>query len=172
MPQVVLGIDENGRQVTSCVCQPIEMKEAVRREEERKGLRLAPPAELFMKAFFAAEQRYGYAVPGNLNTPARVRAIVPWEDVKRMYQEMSPTDVLTPDQQTTEQAEAAVKAHRSALKARIQRHREEMMARGILGIASDERKSVVYHTGVPLRAFPQTQVVERESDDPALDIPF
>jgi RecA-family ATPase len=172
MPQIVLGIDENGGQVTSCICQPIEQKEAVRREEERKGLRLAPPAELFMKAFFAAEQRYGYAVPGSLTTPARVRAIVPWEDVKRMYTEMSPSDVLTPDQQTTEQAESAAKAHRAALKTRIQRHREELMARGILGIASDEKKSVVYHTGVPLRAFPQTQIVERESADPALDIPF
>jgi hypothetical protein len=172
LPQVVLGIDENGRQVTSCICQPIEMKEAVRREEERKGLRLAPPAELFMKAFFAAEQRYGYAVPGNVNTPARVKALVPWDDVKRMYQEMSPSDVLTPDQQTTEQAEAAVKAHRSALRTRIQRHREEMMARGIIGIVQDDHRSVVYHTGVPLRAFPQTQIVERESDDPALDIPF
>ena len=172
MPQIVLGIDENGRQVTSCVCQPIEQKEAIRRDEERKGLRLAPPAELFMKAFFAAEQRYGYAVPGNLSTPARVRAIVPWEDVKRMYTEMNPTDVLTPDQQTTEQAEAAAKAHRAALKTRIQRHREELMARGILGIASDEKRSVIYHTGVPLRAFPQTQIIERESADPALDIPF
>jgi hypothetical protein len=172
MPQVVLGIDENGRQVTSCVCVPIEMKEAVRREEERKGARLAAPAELFMKAFFAAEQRYGYAVPGYVNAPAKVKALVPWEDVKRMYTEMSPSDVLTPDQQTTEDAEIAAKMHRSALKVRIQRHREELMARGILGIASDERKSVVYHTGVPLRAFPQTQIIEREHDDPALDIPF
>jgi AAA domain len=172
MPQVVLGIDENGRQVTSCVCVPIEQKEAIRRDEERKGLRLAPPAELFMKAFFAAEQRYGYAVPSNLNTPARVKALVPWEDVKRMYTEMSPSDVLTPDQQTTEQAESAAKSHRAALRTRIQRHREELMSRGILGIATDDKRSVVYHTGAPLRAFPQTQIIERESADPALDIPF
>lgn len=173
LPQIVMGVDETGRQVTSCVCTPIEQKEAVRREEERKGLRLNPPVELFMKAFFAAEQRYGYPVPSAVNTPAKVRSIVPWEDVKRMYNEMSPIDILTPDQQTTEQAEKADKLHRLAMKTRIQRHREELQSRGVLGVARDDNKSVVYHTGVPLRAFPHTQIVREEEDrDPALDIPF
>jgi hypothetical protein len=176
LKQLVLGIDEHGKQVTSCICLPIEQKEAVRREEERKGLRLNPPVELFMKAFFAAERRYGYPVPGAVDTPAKVRSVVPWEDVKRMYSEMNPSDILTPDVQTTEQVEKDAKAQRKALQVRITRHREELQARGVIGVAKDDQRSVVFHTGVPLRAFPHTQVAAHDDDDddrnPALDIPF
>jgi hypothetical protein len=173
LPQIVLGVDPStGRQITSCVCIPVAQKEAVRRSEELKGQRLTPAAELFMKAYFQAERRYGYPVPQMMPTPAKVRSVTPWEDVKRMYQEMSPSDVLTPDAQTTEEALKAEKAHRAALKVRLQRHREDLTAMGVVGTQNDGRITVMFWTGKGLRAFPHTIERQEEDDNPAMDIPF
>ena len=173
LPQVVLGVDPStGRQITSCVCIPVKEKEAVRRQEEFKGQRLTPAAELFMKAYFAAERRYGYPVPQMMPTPAKVNAVCPWEDVKRMYAEMSPSDVLTPDAQTSEESLKAEKAHKAALKTRVQRHREDLTAMGVIGTQNDGRITVMFWTGKGLRAFPHTIERREEDDNPALDIPF
>ena len=50
--QVTIGVDEDHLPITSCICLPVGEKDAVRREEERKGYRLTKPQEVFMQAFF------------------------------------------------------------------------------------------------------------------------
>lgn len=173
LEKVVLGVDEDGRQVTSCVCLAVSDRDRVRREEELKGQRLKVPQELFMKAFFAAEKRYGSLVPAALDLPAKVRLIVLWEDVKRVYGELSPSDALTKEQLTTEEAERAADKHYETLKSRTRRFREEMTTAGILGFGHFEEKPVCWWTGRPLRAFPETQPKpEQDRDDPSTAIPF
>ena len=173
LEKVVLGTDETGRQVTSCVCMAVSERDRVRREEELKGSRLKVPQELFMKAFFACERRYGSLVPPQLNLPAKVRLIVLWEDVKRVYAEMSPSDALTKDQLTTEEAERLADRHYETLKSRTRRFREEMIAINVLGFGNHEDKPVCWWTGKPLRAFPETQPKpEPDRDDPSTAIPF
>ena len=88
--------------------------------------------------------------------PAKVRLIVLWEDVKRVYAEMSPSDALTKDIQTTEEQERSATRHYETLKTRTRRFREEMTTMSILGFADYEEKPVCWWTGKPLRAFPHT----------------
>ena len=172
LEKVVLGQDETGRQVTSCICMAVSERDRVRREEELKGQRLKVPQELFMKAFFDAEKRYGSLVPAVLNLPSKIRLIVLWEDVKRVYAEMSPSDAMTKDQLTTEEAERAADKHYETLKSRTRRFREEMTAFGVLGFGQHEDKPVCWWTGKPLRAFPHTQPPPEKDDDPSTAIPF
>ena len=81
LEKVVLGQDETGRQVTSCICMAVSERDRVRREEELKGQRLKVPQELFMKAFFAAEKRYGSLVAAVLILPSIFRLFLLWVDV-------------------------------------------------------------------------------------------
>jgi RecA/RadA recombinase len=173
--QVTIGVDEDGEKITSCICLPVGEKDAVRREEELKGFRLNKTQEVFMQAFFDVERRYGQPVPREVSLPVYVRSLAPWEDVKRVYGDMSPSDALTPDQQTTAEAEIADKRWRETMKKRIQRMREDLEALGILGVVRHEAKTYVYWTGKPLRAFPETQPrpqAERDDSEPVADVEF
>jgi hypothetical protein len=173
--QIAIGVDEDGQKITSCVCLPVGEKDAVRREEELKGFRLNKTQELFMTAFFDCERRYGQPVPREVSLPVYVRSLAPWEDVKRIYGDMSPSDALTPDQQTTAEAEIADKRWRETMKKRIQRMREDLEGLGVLGVVRVEAKTYVYWTGKPLRAFPETQPrpkAESEDSEPVADVEF
>ncbi len=173
--QVAIGVDEDGQKITSCICLPVGEKDAVRREEELKGFRLNKAQEVFMQAFFDCERRYGIPVPREVSLPVYVRSLAPWEDVKRIYADMSPTDVLTPDQQTTAEAELADKRWRETMKKRIQRMREDLEAIGVLGVTRHDGKTFVFWTGKPLRAFPETQPrqkPESEDSEPVADLDF
>lgn len=172
LEKVVLGQDEDGRQVTSCVCIAVSERERVRREEELKGARLNVAQEVFMKAFFEADRRYGMPVPATMLLPSYVRSIVLWEDVKRVYSDMAPSDALTPEEQTTEEQEKAADRHYQMLKSRTRRYREEMTAANILRFDNHDGKPVCWYSGRPLRAFPHTQPQEKDQDDPAFAIPF
>lgn len=172
LKRVVLGKDEDGRDVSSCVCIAVADKEAVRRGEAMKGLRLSFALENFMRAFFDAETRYGYPVPRQMEMPASVRSITPWADVKRFYADASPSSALTPDQQTTVEAARSSRKHQDALRVRIGRHQDELKAQGVLGFGRDGGVEICWFTGRPLRAFPHTQRAAREEDDPALQVEF
>ena len=154
LEKVVLGEDETGRQVTSCVCMAISERERVRREEELKGTRLRVPQEVFMRAFFDAERRYGSLVPAVLNLSSKVRLIVLWEDVKRVYAETTPSDAVSKDQLTTEEAERAADKHYETLKSRTRRFREEMTVMNVLGFGQHEDKPVCWWTGKPSEGLP------------------
>jgi hypothetical protein len=181
LTKVQLGFDEDGREVTSCVCTAISERDRVRREEELKGFRVNVGMEVFLKAFFQAEARYGMPVPADFDVPPIVRSLVSWEDVKRVYAEMAPSDALTREEMTTEEQERATSRHYEMLKSRLRRFREEAIQKEILKFgqvsAAPERVgtySVCYYMGKPLRAFAHTQPKPKPepSDDPVYDIPF
>ena len=164
--RVVLGEDRHGKEITSCVCLPVGEKAAIRMEEERKGWRLSPGEEVFMRAYFEAEKRCGSPVPADWDLPAKVRTIVAYEDVKRVYAASNPSDDLSPELAEEEIAKVADR-HRDALKKKLQRVRESLTGVGVIGFARPDNKPVVWWTGKPLRAFPQT--VPREETPPPVD---
>lgn len=167
--RVVLGEDKRGKEITSCVCLPVGEKEAIRRDEERKGWRLSSGEEVFMRALFDADKRSGAPVPADLDLPARVRSIVAYDDVKRVYASSIPSDVIAPDLGEAETA-VALNRHREALKKKLQRVRESLTGSGVIGF----RDGMVWWTGKPLRAFPWTSPRE-EVPAPSLqteEIPF
>jgi AAA domain len=172
LEKVVLGLDEDGRQVTSCVCIAVSERERVRREEELRGSRLSVAQEVFMQAFFEAERRYGMLVPPEMALPAKIRLIVLWEDVKRVYADMSPSDALVREQQTTEEQDKAAEKHFNMLKTRTRRFREDLQASDVLKFSDHDGKSVCWFTGKALRAFPHTQPVLDRDNDPAMNVPF
>lgn len=168
---VELGRDVDDKPITSCVCLPVGEKEVIRREEERKGWRLSPGEEVFMRALFDAEKRCGSPVPIDWDLPARVRSIVPYDDVKRFFAEASPSDVISSEVGTTEETDKAAARHREALKKKLQRVREALTGAGVIGA----RDGNVWWTGKPLRAFPNTVAREEVPASPlsgAEEIPF
>jgi hypothetical protein len=174
LPQIFLGINEDGDKVTSCVVAPVGEKEAIRREEMMKGLRLTSQQEIFMRCFFEADRKWGGPVPPNLIVPTLTRSVVPWETVKNVFADKQPSDVLTPDAQTTAEAAIAEKKYRNMVAKRIQRLRDDLLALEIIGIGRHENEAVAWWTGKALRAFPQTQPKPQEPLEETLteDIEF
>jgi hypothetical protein len=175
LPQVVIGIDDEGRQVTSCVCTAVGDREKISREEALKGIRISALNEAFMRAFFEAEKRYGFPVPYAMAMPTEVRTLVFWEDVKRAFGETNPNDFVAPAGQTTEEAAAEETKWRERMRKRIEKCRVDLTNLGVLGITTHEGKSVVFHTGRALRAFDFTWKNREDkaaAGDPSLAIEF
>lgn len=147
-----VGARADGKRITSCVCLPVGEKEAIRKEESLKGFRLTDFEIVFMRAFFEAERVKGQPVPPELEVPVSVRSVVSYDDVKRELAKATPNDSVT-DAATEEERAAIDKRHREAVKKRVQRAREYLMGSGVVGVAAG---GLVYYTGKPLRAFPQT----------------
>ena len=135
-------------------------------EEERKGWRLSPGEEIFMRALFEAEKRSGEPVPADWDLPARVRSVIAYDDVKRIYAASNPSDDMAPDL-GEEEAAKVVARHHEALKKKLTRVREALTGSGVVGFAKPNGKSFVWWTGRPLRAFPHT--VPRDEPPPPLD---
>jgi KaiC/GvpD/RAD55 family RecA-like ATPase len=172
LEDVVLGTDEDGRQVTSCVCMAVSEKDRIRREEELRGMRMSVALEVFVKAFFEAEKRYGMPIPPGLDVPPHTRSVAAWEDVKRVYGDMAPSDALTREELTTEEQEKRETKHFEMLKSRLRRFREESIAHGILRFDTLDNRAYCWWTGKPLRAFPQTQPQPKPDIDPAYAVEF
>ena len=168
---VTLGQDGAGRLVTSCVCLPVGEKETVRRVEAAKGLRLSDQEIVFMQALFEADKRFGQPVPQDLAVGAGVRSVVRYDDVKRIYAGMSPSDRAPEPDASEEEKKSAQAKHMEMLKKRLQRVREFLTAAGVIGLHAP----FVWHSGKPLRAFPETLPKRTQSDlefGPPEEIPF
>lgn len=160
---IELGRDANMRPITSCVCVPVGEKEAIRRSEENKGYRLNDQQILFMRALFEAEKKFGEPVPAEMtNVPSGVRSIVSYDDVKRAFVALMPSDMVPTEGATAEETAAAVERHRDTLKKRIQRTREILTGANIIGFAGPK----MWFTGRPLRAFPATLPREERPEAP------
>lgn len=172
LSRVSLGLTDNGKEITSCACVHLAEREIIRREEELKGVRLSPVAEIFMRAFFAADSRFGFPVPFEAKLPHAVRSLVYWEDVKRMFGEMNPNDAI--GAKTTEEAAEEEKNYRDRTRKRFEKARLECQRIGAIGIGLHAEQSVGWHTGKALRAFPATWAKKRDEEpsDPTLEIPL
>lgn len=173
LPQVVLGVSDTGRQITSCVCIPVGQREMVRREEELKGIRLNHLHESFMRAFFETDRRYGFPVPPQVIMADAVRTLVYWEDVKRVFADQSPNDTVANAAQTTDEAADEDKKYRDRMRKRIEKCRVELCNIGVLGIVALEGdKAAIFHTGKALRAFDKTQPKPEPEPDQAPEVDF
>jgi len=172
LASVDLGKYPNGKPITSCVCLPVGEKEVLRRGEEVKGFWLKDAEVLFMRAFFEAETKYGKPIPDGLVVPSDVRSVVAYDDVKRAFAAMSPSDSLPTENATETDIETAKQQHRDKLKKRITRAREFLMGAKVVGYAN----KFIWFTGRPLRAFPKTlpKVAEPVDDRGEIEgeIPF
>ena len=168
LPQLVIGIADNGKQVTSCVCKALGEREVVRREEELKGIRLAPLNENFMRAFFEADRRYGFPIPPNMPMPRNVRTLIFWDDLKGMFTEINPSDTILAPGQTAEEAAEEDKKYRDRMRKRIEKCRIDLTNIGVLGITTVDERTAVFHTGKALRAFNQTW--KREDEQPPANL--
>jgi hypothetical protein len=148
-----VGQREDGKRITSCVCLPLGEKEAIRRDEQQKGMVLNQNEITLMSAFFAAEKRFGQPVPTDMkDVPGNVRSVVDWSSVLAEYASMNPIDEDLSG--ADEEAVAKVKAaHKEKHKKRVGRAREYLQGAGVLGVRSPD----VWFTGKPLRAFAHTQ---------------
>ena len=154
---IELGTDASDRPITSCVCLPVGEKEAIRRNEEQKGLRLTDQEIIFMRALFEADRRHGRPVPSDMeNVPPSVRSIVSYEDVKRAYVAANPSDAVQAEGATEEELTVAQERHRETLRKRLQRVREYLTGAQVIGTAGTPTNGVIWWTGKPLRAFPHT----------------
>jgi hypothetical protein len=159
---VDVGQRDDGKRITSCVCLPLGEKEAIRRDEQQKGLTLNQNEITLMTAFFAAERRYGKPVPADMTSvPSHVRSVVDWTYVLAEYAAMNPID----EDMTGASEEAVAKtkaAHKEKHKKRVGRAREYLQGAGVVGV----HNPVIWHTGKPLRAFPHTQPRQIEPEPP------
>ena len=168
--RLVLGVDDDGKEISSCVCLPVGEKLAIRREEELRGFGLAPEQEAFMRAFFDAEKRCGSPVPLDWDLPAKVRSIVPYDDMKRAYSSTNPSDVVSAEMSEADAAKAKA-THNDTLKHQLARSRKSLTSARVIAF----RDGMMWHTGKPLRAFPHTlsrdEIPPPSQSDPE-QIPF
>ena len=169
-----VGQNADGKAMTSCVCLPVGLKDAVRREEEQRGFNLNGDEIIFMKALFEAERLHGSPVPAEMEIPAEVRSVVPYEDVKRIYAAMTPSDEIAEPGADADAVKAAEAKHRAKLKQRLHRLRENLTKWRVIGARKEVagERSLVWFTGKPLRPFPHTlpKVEDREDVPPGFDI--
>lgn len=149
---VDVGVREDAKRITSCVCLPLGEKEAIRKEEQTKGITLNTAEITLMKAFFATDNRYGRPVPEDMQIPSGVRTIVEWNQVLRTYAEANPIDEDL-SSATEEEAAKAKAKHKARHDKRVTRCRQWLQNNGIIGISAP----YAWWTGKPLRAFPHTQ---------------
>lgn len=163
---IEVGYDEKrDKPITSCICFPVGEREAIRRSEEQKGFALGDAEIVFMKALLEAERKHGQPVPMNMMLPSPVRSVVSYDHVKRAYVELSPNDQISPEGATDEDREKEAIRYREALKKRLQRVRESLTRLNVIGAGDN----LVWWTGKPLRAFPQTSAPP--DDEPSGDAP-
>ncbi len=173
LPQIEIGVSENGKPITTCICVPVGQRDAIRKAEEAKGFALNTDETIFMQAFFAAEKKHGLPVPPDMDIPERVRTVVPYSEVRRIYVETNPPSDLDPKPgetgaQAAERRRNTINRRLDKLRARLQQF-SVIGARTRTGPAEGEDASIMWWTGKPLRAFPHTVprpvVVAKESPE-------
>ena len=155
-------IDRMGRPVTSCVCVRVGEKEAVRKAEQAKGYYLKPDEVDFMRSFFRVEKAFGQVRPIDLVADARVRAIVKYSDFAQALKEWTPPLKNLPDDASEDDRAKAAKAHSNRIDQQISRMAKVLREKcGVLDRVKIGEAWFMFFTGKPLRAFPETQPIER-----------
>jgi len=165
---VMLGAEKHDRSVTSCVCLPVGEKDAIRRTEEQKGFALNPDELTFMRVFFDVERAHGEPVPESLKLPTTVRTVVRHKTFTETYQGQEPP--IMPPGATEEERADAQRKHTGAVKKQIQRLGNKLKAFGVVGFGQDGGNWLMWWTGKPLRAFPQTVPVAALEPEVPIDL--
>ena len=151
LPQITLGIDEEGDPITSCVAQlPNRHVDEERRPEPRKSTHI-PPGSFHLKqyevmlfrALLKALGEGGQVPPASLGLPASIPRVVTYAELSAAYKSLVPNDEGSDP--------AAEKRYRNTIKSQLRRARDQMLNYRVIGIervgAEDGGYHVVWPTG-------------------------
>jgi hypothetical protein len=87
LPSVVIGTDEDGDPVTSCVVISTAAYGAEQAEEKPTGFKVNDTEREWLQAFDQAIERIGVMPPAGVEVGSNVHLVVATEEVKRVYKE-------------------------------------------------------------------------------------
>ena len=149
LKQVVVGVDEDQENITSCVVSDIpRVREASGAGDDADkpiGFKLSNNEALFFRCVIEALSSLDAVPPEpRLGLPSSVGKVVDYEHVKLlMHKRMLPDGEID---------DAAKKAHKEKVKKALQRARESLTRYQVIGTDAPW----IWHTGKPVRGFPST----------------
>ncbi len=150
LPQITIGIDEDGDPQTSCVAQlPNRHVEEERRDQQPRKAMQVPPGSFHLKqhevmlfrALLKALSDGGHAPPPSLGLPASIPRVVTYAELSAAYKSLVPSD---------EGADAgAEKRYRNTIKSQLRRARDQMLNYRVIGIERVGAEEGGYHVVWP-----------------------
>ena len=143
--RILLGTRDDGREISSCVCVPLN-EEGTPAEERvavqaEGAFRLNNTEGIFFRALMSALVDNGQAPPPELQLPAGIRTVVNYDEVKRKYARLVLAESDDP------------KKHAERLKKALQRARENLFSFRIIGVDNPW----IWWTGRPVHGFARSQ---------------
>lgn len=157
LPRIVIGIDEDGDEITSCVStEPARAAADTVREQPSKARTQAPAGSfhlnagevLFMRALLNALSKSGIAPPPQLKLPASISRVARWQDFSIEFRALEPNDEAN--------TEPGRERYRNKMKARVRRARTALQNFKVIGVDSvgagdgGEGYHVLWPTGRPV----------------------
>lgn len=161
LKSIETGEDTKGKTITSCVCLNVGEKEAIRKEEESKGIPLFGECSPYFRAVLDAIRDKGAPVPREMDLPDHVRSVVANTEVNAIYFSRQPIDEDL-SAKTEDESKAIKKAHWEKHKKRMQNARSRLESTGVIGI----RDNQIWWTGKAVRGFRETMPI-RETEKPS-----
>jgi hypothetical protein len=159
LPQIILGTDEDGDPITSCVARLPNrtVEEESHRDDDRQGkqtgnrdpskhFRLRGPEVVFFRAMLKALADGGMAPPAGLQLPPSVQRVITYAELAAAYKSLVPYDESNDEKGRIR--------YRERIKTRLRRARETLQTYRVIGL--DEVKDpkgdyhVLWPTGRPV----------------------
>lgn len=156
LPRIVIGLDEDGDEITSCVSmEPARSAADTVREQPSK--KRAPVAAgsfhlnagevLFMRALLNALSKSGIPPPPQLELPGSIGRVVRWHDFSIEFRALEPNDEQNTD--------VGKERYRNKMKARVRRARTSLQNYKVIGVdnvssGEGEGFHVLWPTGRPV----------------------
>lgn len=175
LPQVILGHDEDGDEITSCVVVKPQ-GDAPGEEKAAEGMRVSGVTAIVLRAIYDVIRDKGLPADMALNLPRDTRVVPKSEVSARLKAVMaSPdSDIGTRKGETIEDAR---KRHHEANRKAAARARDHLFSKGIIGMSDDQvwltGKNVVGFPKPPgAAAFNRRRADIEDDDDPVVELPF
>jgi hypothetical protein len=160
--QVVLGRQDDGEKITSCIVLPRGEKEALRQSggvSVKEGYRLSDLQRLYFRVLLDVLRRNGRVPPSGLELPTAIREVVPYEQFKDAYWQANPYDGKAGDEKARDK-------WRKRTRDRLGEIRQVLQTAHVVGVGdviehneAGEAHAVAYiwWTGRPVAGFAETQ---------------
>ncbi len=161
LAQVVLGQDEDGDDITSCVIYPPNGEDK-HEAENTGGMSITPQENVLIRAIEKAIEEYGVAAPESTGLPRDLK-VVEWKRVLTAYDRLTFDDI-----DTDKEDDATRKKRLDARRKELKRVGERLMQKG--AIAKDDK--LVWLTGRHKeRAAPRRSTRPVEPEPVSHDLP-
>jgi hypothetical protein len=149
LPQITIGVDEEGDPVTSCVSQlPNRHVEDERRPEPKKSTQVPSGSfhlkqyeVLLFRALLKALSEHGQPTPPSLELPASIPRVTTYAALSNAYKTLVPNDEGTDA--------GAEKRYRDRVKTQLRRARDAMVNYRVIGIERVGAEEGGYHVVWP-----------------------